>query len=739
MIHGLSAVTRRRHRPRAGLVLAAVAVATTLVGPTLAVPASALGGDPVTDAAYAFVAKVSVGEAPSGAGCTGALVAPQWVLTALDCFAADAPITLGAPHTSTIVTVGRPDLTGTGGQVSPVVQLVPYAERGVVLAKLATPVTGIAPVPLASTAPAADDRISAAGFGRTATEWVPDKLHVGAFTVNSLDADTMTITGATADAAICRGDAGGPAVRSTGSGLELVGLHYHSFQGGCMNETVTRRDAVEIRTDNLVGWIRQNVADVAIFGATADGHLTWSSIDSATGDRRTTITSAATLGFTPKAMTALNVNTALVTSTADHLYRVDVTATNPALTFATPVDLGRGWNHSQLSYDGDGSLFGIAAGTLIRYTVTSAKPSATNIINRTVIADGFTLTTLTATGPDWILGARADGVLRSYKIQGAGKWTGYNLTTSGWAGYTHVVSPGNGLYYARTAAGGMVWFKDAAPFDGVGTDLQAHASDPVDTSGWTQSLLSAVPSPSYPQGPADVSIFGVDSGNHLTYSAIDSATGDRATTVTSAATLGFTAKAMAALNFNTVLVTSTGDHIFRIDVLSTTPTLTFGTPVDIGRGWNHGQLAYDGAGSLYGIAGGLLVRYTVTTAKPAEPTDFASRTEIATGFTLTTLTATGPGWILGRRTDGVLRSYSIAGAGAWTGYNLASSGWTTYKQVTSPGAGLYYGQTTAGGMDWFKDAAPFDGVGTDIQVHADDPVDTAGWNQPLISAVPFIS
>ncbi len=395
-------------------------------------------------------------------------------------------------------------------------------------------------------------------------------------------------------------------------------------------------------------------------------------------------------------------------------------------------------DHDRLSYDGDGSLFGIASGTLIRYTVTAAKPSAANIINRTVIGTGFTLNTLTATGPDWIIGVRSDGVLRSYQVEGAAKWSGSNLTTGGWAGYTHVVSPGNGLYYARTGTGGMLWFKDTSPFDGVGTDLVGHPSDPVDTSGWNQSVLSAVPSPSYPQGPGDVSVFGIDAGNHLTYSAIDSGTGNRATTVTSTASLGFTAKAMTALNFNTVLVTSTDNHLFRVDVLSTTPTLTFGTPVDIGRGWTHDRLAYDGAGSLYGIVGNLLLRYTVTAAKPAVPADVANRTEIGTGFTLKNLTATGPGWILGVRTDGVLRSYAISAAGTWTGYNL-TSGWANHQQVVSPGAGLYYAQTTTGGMLWFKDAAPFDGVGTDIQAHADDPVDTTGWNQPLISAVPFIS
>jgi len=55
------------------------------------------------------------------------------------------------------------------------------------------------------------------------------------------------------------------------------------------------------------------------------------------------------------------------------------------------------------------------------------------------------------------------------------------------------VSPGGGLYYARTAAGGLNRYKDAAPFDGKGTDIQRFDNDPVDTTGWSQKLLSAQP------------------------------------------------------------------------------------------------------------------------------------------------------------------------------------------------------------------------------------------------------
>lgn len=121
----------------------------------------------------------------------------------------------------------------------------------------------------------------------------------------------------------------------------------------------------------------------------------------------------------------------------------------PTLTFAGPVQLGTGWTHDLLTYDGAGSLFGIAAGTLRRYTLTSAKPAAGNITANTVIGTGFTLKTLTATGLGWILGTTNTGLLRSYQIDSAGAWTGYTLVSSGWGGYTQLVSPGNGLYYAR--------------------------------------------------------------------------------------------------------------------------------------------------------------------------------------------------------------------------------------------------------------------------------------------------
>ena len=39
-------------------------------------------------------------------------------------------------------------------------------------------------------------------------------------------------------------------------------------------------------------------------------------------------------------------------------------------------------------------------------------------------------------------------------------------------------------------------------------------------------------------------------------------------------------------------------------------------------------------------------------------------------------------------------------------------------------------------MYHYYDVNPFDGDGTDIEYHNDDPVDASGWTQVLLSAQP---
>jgi hypothetical protein len=724
-----------------GLTVAAVAATVLAAG-----SAHAVSGDPITDAAYGFVARISVGAHPDARGCTGALVAPQWIATARSCFGGpDVP--LGAPATAATVTVG--------GHASPVVWLAPHPDRDVVLARLATPATGVTPVRVGTAAPAAGESLRTAGFGRTRTDWVPDRAHSAVFTVAAVESATLALDPAGDTAAVCKGDAGGPAVRETATGPELVALHYTSGQGGCLGAPDgAPRSAVETRVDDLAGWIRQTtVAEVGIYGVRPDGRLTYSVIDAPTGDRLTTVTSTAALGFTPKAAVALDPTTLLVTSTAGRLHRVDVTGNNPALTFAAPVDVAGGWTHDLLTYDGDGSLFGIAGSTLLRYTLTRGKPARPeHLIQRTVVAaSGATLRTLTATGPDFVLGTTASGQLRSYRIAPAGTWEGADLqVASSWAQLTSLVSPGRGLYYGRTPAGGLQRFTDPTPYDLNGAGLQSFPNDPVDTAGWDATILAAVPFDAYPRNPVDTSVFGLTADGRLTFSAIDSDTGDRLATVTSAATLGFTPRAIATLNATTLLVTSTGGVLHRVDVIATQPSLVFAPPVVVGaRGWTHRLLSYDGRGSLFGISGdSTLHRYTVTAAKPAAA-NITGNTVIPGAFTLTTLVASAPSYILGTTGAGELVGYAISGT-SWDRHSLAT-GWKVaplgtaapaadaVTHLVSPGNGAYFARLGGGGMLRFRDASPTNGAGNDITAFPNDPVDTAGWTQIALSAQPYIS
>ncbi|MFC9627626.1 trypsin-like serine protease [Streptomyces sp. NPDC056930] len=244
-------------RPPRRVQITALLAATAAVGAlTIVTPAQAVVGDTVADNTYTFTAKIDVG---GERACTGTLVDAQYVLTASSCFAADGqptfPIPAGAPAEKATATIGRTDLTGTAGKVVEITELVPRADRDLVMAKLATPVTDIAPVTLATTGPTAGETLKALGYGRTKDTWVPGRLHAGAFTVSQADTTTVAVT--RDGGSICKGDAGGPALRETDGKAELVAVHSTSWQAGCLGSDETRPGAVETRLDDITEWIEQ--------------------------------------------------------------------------------------------------------------------------------------------------------------------------------------------------------------------------------------------------------------------------------------------------------------------------------------------------------------------------------------------------------------------------------------------------------------------------------------------------
>ncbi|MGW7090489.1 FG-GAP-like repeat-containing protein [Streptomyces sp. NPDC054874] len=234
-------------------------VATAAGALALSSPAQAVVGDAVADGTYAFTAKLDIGEGDAKRACTGSLVDAQWILTASSCFAAAGqpsfPLPAGAPALKTTATIGRTDLTGTGGKVVEVTELVSRTDRDLVMAKLAQPVTDIAPLLLADSAPVAGESLRALGYGRTATSWVPNRLHAGTFAVSATGATTVAVT--RDGGAICKGDAGGPALREQDGKVLLAAVHSASWQAGCFGSRETRNGAVETRTDDLVDWVTQ--------------------------------------------------------------------------------------------------------------------------------------------------------------------------------------------------------------------------------------------------------------------------------------------------------------------------------------------------------------------------------------------------------------------------------------------------------------------------------------------------
>ena len=263
---------------RSGLALAVVAT-SALAG---AGPASAVaGGSDVADGDYPFVVKLQMGDQRA---CTGVLVHPQLVLTAGICFAgADGTVPAGEPSLPTTATVGRADLTGTGGAVSDVVEVVPHPSRNLALLRLATPVTAVAPIAIAGSAAAAGDELIVAGYGRTKTVWVPDRLQSAKFTVTGVGGTSLDVAGATADAAICKGDAGAPAFRLTGAAAELVALSGSSTQAGCLGETATQGGASQIRVDDVADWIKANMPGFGSAFEAADARLNWQNTIDDTG------------------------------------------------------------------------------------------------------------------------------------------------------------------------------------------------------------------------------------------------------------------------------------------------------------------------------------------------------------------------------------------------------------------------------------------------------------------------
>ncbi|WP_460440002.1 S1 family peptidase [Amycolatopsis stemonae] len=249
-----------------GTLIAVPALAASAVGHSLP-DASALGRAPAPPPPapiLPFNAKLTSRDIPVPGGgvrdgaCSGALVAPRWVVTAGHCFhdLQDARIGGRPPYTMT-VTVGRVKDSDPGGHTAQVVDVRQSPVNDLAVAELSAPVDDITPVALASTRPAVGEELQFAGWGsHSATVLGPsDHLKRGHFRVSGIGGSTLEalpVGTRTVDNGPCPEDSGGPFFVSgddhTGQLVAIVNTGPPCPQPG--PETIARVDVV-------AGWIRE--------------------------------------------------------------------------------------------------------------------------------------------------------------------------------------------------------------------------------------------------------------------------------------------------------------------------------------------------------------------------------------------------------------------------------------------------------------------------------------------------
>jgi Trypsin len=253
--------SRWRNRTLALLGTAAAVLLTVLVAPAPAAQAVADGSD-VPDGRYTFAAALSFplitradGSTYSSA-CSGALIAPSWIITAGHCLHDGNRNRInGAPHYEVQVTVGRATLSGTGGQTRQGVEVRQSPTEDVALVRLDRPVFGIIPLLISPLPPRAGEVLRLTGWGSADAEadlsHRPDRLQTGLVQVSSFTDTDVLVHGLAPKptTSACPYDSGAPYFRTIGSVSFLVGTEVDGPD--CPHAD----DETTARTDTIAGWI----------------------------------------------------------------------------------------------------------------------------------------------------------------------------------------------------------------------------------------------------------------------------------------------------------------------------------------------------------------------------------------------------------------------------------------------------------------------------------------------------
>ena len=240
----------------AGLALLAVSA-----GPANAVA----NGMPVPDGQYPFSTKLTMTGIPRADGttydsaCSAALVAPQWIITAGHCFHDVQGNRVSGPTPyPTTATVGRAELSQSVGHVVGVVEVRQAPRVDVALARLASPVTDVVPLPLSTAAPKAGNILRITGWGATSSvNPVPvTRLQTGQVKVKRVSGTTVLVVGyaPVTTTSACLWDSGAPYFSETSAGPALVSIEVDGPACPHAQEETTAGIA------RIADWIRDTIA-----------------------------------------------------------------------------------------------------------------------------------------------------------------------------------------------------------------------------------------------------------------------------------------------------------------------------------------------------------------------------------------------------------------------------------------------------------------------------------------------